>query len=404
MALLAYVFLATMLGTTLPTPLYPDYEHRFGFGQLTETVVFAIYAVGVLTTLLLFGRISDVVGRRPMLISAVIAAALSTVVFVLADGVHGTLGVMLLLVGRVLSGLSGGIMTGTATAALADAAPPGRGRLAGLVAAMSQICGLGLGPLVGGVLLQHIYDPLRLIYVIYLGLLAAAAVAIAAIPETVRRSPDRREPLVTPLRLPVLLAQANATGLVGFAGFAVLGLFTAITPSFLALLGWRAPISTGLVVFSVFAASAVGQLATARVPTRIALLAGTCVLTAGVIVVGYGLHASSIALLEVGGLIAGAGQGMSFHSALSRATASSAPSGRGAAASSFFVICYLGISLPVLGLGVLTRAYGLLPAGQVFAALIVVVGLATMTMLLRRPTAHSPASSDGGGRQMRARR
>jgi predicted MFS family arabinose efflux permease len=379
--LLVYGFVVTMLGTTLPTPLYPDYQHRFGFGQLTETVVFASYAVGVLATLVLFGRVSDMVGRRPMLFVSIWAAAVSTAVFILADSVHGHTGIVLLLVGRVFSGLSAGIMTGTATAAIRDAAGPGRGPLAGLIAAMAQITGLGLGPLVGGLLLETINDPLRLIYVIYLVALAIAAMAIAAVPETVRRVRDRSSPLITPLRPGAVLAQANAIGLVGFAGFAVLGLFTAVTPSFLDRLGQHAPISTGLVVFSVFAASALGQLSTRRWRPRMTLMAGVATLSAGAAVVGAGLHLPSIPVLVAGGLIAGAGQGMSFHAALSRATAASPSSERGAAASSFFVVCYLGISLPVIGLGAATRAWGLLTAGQVFAAVVVAIGVTTLARL-----------------------
>ncbi|HZM75241.1 MAG TPA: MFS transporter [Candidatus Limnocylindrales bacterium] len=138
-ALLAYVFAVTMAGTTLPTPLYPAYEHRFMFGELTETVVFAIYALGVLATLLLLGEASDRVGRRPMLFTAVTAATLSSAIFMVADSLRGAAGVVLLLLGRLLSGVSGGLMTGTATAALADAVPPGRGQLASLAAAMSSM-------------------------------------------------------------------------------------------------------------------------------------------------------------------------------------------------------------------------------------------------------------------------
>lgn len=384
--LLVYVFVVTMLGTTLPTPLYPDYQHRFGFGQLTETAVFAIYAVGVLATLVLFGQVSDVIGRRPMLFVSIAAAAVSTAVFILADGLRGHTGILLLLVGRVFSGLSAGILTGTATAAIGDAAGPGRGPLAGLIAAMAQISGLGLGPLVGGLLLETIDDPLRLIYVIYLVALAIAAVAIAAVPETVRSAPDRRSPLITPLPPRVVVAHANVIGLVGFAGFAVLGLFTAVTPSFLDRLGQHAPISTGLVVFAVFAASALGQLSTIRVRPRTTLIAGVATLSAGAAVVGTGLHLPSIPVLVVGGLVAGAGQGMSFHAALSQATASSPPTERGAAASGFFVICYLGISLPVIGLGAATHAWGLLVAGQVFAGAVVAIGLTTLVRLPRSGT------------------
>jgi predicted MFS family arabinose efflux permease len=394
-SLLAYVFVITMLGTTLPTPLYPDYQHRFGFGQLTETVVFAIYAVGVLATLVLFGQVSDVVGRRPMLFVSIVAAAVSTAVFILADGVRGHTGIGLLMAGRVLSGLSAGVMTGTATAAIRDAAGPGRGPFAGLVAAMAQITGLGLGPLVGALLLETIDDPLRLIYAIYLAALVVAAGAIGALPETVHRVRDPNDRLITPLQPRAVLAQANVLGLVGFAGFAVLGLFTAVTPSFLDRLGQHAPISTGLVVFSVFAASALAQLATVRLGLRTTLVVGVATLSVGAAIVGAGLRLPSIPVLVAGGLVAGAGQGISFHAALSQATASSQPTERGAAASSFFVICYLGISLPVIGLGAATRAWGLLVAGQVFAAIVVAIGVATLTRLPRPGARPSPGAPTG---------
>ena len=395
--LLVYIFVVTMLGTTLPTPLYPDYQHQFGFGQLTETVVFAVYAVGVLATLVLLGQVSDVVGRRPTLFASIAVAGVSTAVFIFADSVRGHTGIVLLLVGRVLSGLSAGIMTGTATAAIRDAVGSRRASLAGLIAAMAQIGGLGLGPLVGGLLLEAIDDPLRLIYVIYLVALVAAAAAIAAVPETVPRTPRHRA-LITPLPLSAVLAQANTNGLVGFAGFAVLGLFTAVTPSFLHRLGQQAPISTGLVVFSVFAASAAGQLSTMRTPPRTTLMSGVLALSVGAAVVGAGLHVRSIPVLVVGGLVAGAGQGMSFHAALSQATGPSPPTERAAAAASFFVICYLGISLPVIGLGAATQLWGLLVAGQVFAAVVVAIGIAALIRLpgLGSGSAHPDPGASAG--------
>lgn len=107
-----------MVGTTLPTPMYALYADRMHFAVLTTTVIYATYAGGVLFALLVFGRWSDAVGRRPMLLAGVAAALVSAVVFLFADSVP------LLLIGRVLSGLSAGLFTGTATAAVIEAAPP----------------------------------------------------------------------------------------------------------------------------------------------------------------------------------------------------------------------------------------------------------------------------------------
>ncbi len=119
-ALLAYSFAAIMLGTTLPTPIYALYAERMHFSVLTTTVIFSTYAVGVLTALLVFGRWSDALGRRPVLLAGAGFALGSAVVFLFADDVP------LLLVGRLLSGLSAGIFTGTATAAIVEASPADR--------------------------------------------------------------------------------------------------------------------------------------------------------------------------------------------------------------------------------------------------------------------------------------
>src|SRR5690349_22274225 len=103
--LLAYAFAAIMVGTTLPTPMYALYAERMHFAVLTTTVIYATYAGGVLFALLVFGRWSDAVGRRPVLLAGVVAALASAVVFLIADSVPQ------LLVGRVLSGLSAGLFT-----------------------------------------------------------------------------------------------------------------------------------------------------------------------------------------------------------------------------------------------------------------------------------------------------
>src|SRR5205807_3409875 len=175
----AYAFAVTMLGTTLPTPLYGLYRTKFGFSELMITVIFATYAAGVIAALLLVGRMSDEIGRRPVLGPGIALSALSAVAFLLAQGLAP------LLLGRILSGLSAGIFTATATATLVDFAPaerPGRGTL---VATGANMLGLGCGALLAGLLAQYAADPLRLPFWVDLALLVPAALAIVLIPEPV---------------------------------------------------------------------------------------------------------------------------------------------------------------------------------------------------------------------------
>ena len=278
-----------MAGTTLPTPLYVLYRARFGFSELMVTVIFATYAAGVIAALLLFGRLSDDVGRRRALVPGIALSALSAVAFLLAHGL------ILLLVGRVLSGLSAGIFTGTATAALVDLAPPEGKARATLVAAMANMGGLGLGPLLSGLLVQWAGLQLRLAFWVDLVLLAPALAAVLFVPEPParqRRLRVRPQALSVPSEIrPAFVRAAMA----GFAGFAVLGMFTAVSPAFLAgLLHERSHALLGVIVCVVFVASTVGQLALDRVGGSAALPLGSGGLILGALLIALSLGLSSL--------------------------------------------------------------------------------------------------------------
>src|SRR5690348_5092146 len=218
--LTALVLGVTMLGTTLPTPLYVIYQGRWHLSAAMVTVTFAVYAAAVLATLLLAGRSSDQAGRRPVMAVALTASALSTVVFILAPGVGA------LIAARIVSGLSAGLMTGTATAALTELIPASARRRASLVATAANMGGLGLGPLVAGLFAQYAPHPTTLVFEVYLAVLAAAALLLLLIPETVR--PRTRPALrFAGLGIPELgRGELIAAAVAAFAAFALLGLFS----------------------------------------------------------------------------------------------------------------------------------------------------------------------------------
>ncbi len=290
----------------------------------------------------------------------------------------------LLLVGRVLSGFSAGIFTGTATATLIDLAPPGRQGRATLVGTMVNMGGLGCGPLLAGVVSQWGPLPLHLIFWIDLGLLIPALAAVLLMPETVehrRRARLRVQALSVPAEVrPIFISGALAA----FAGFAVLGLCTAVVPAFLGLLGVTNHALVGLVVFAVFAASTAGQLLLEVVPVKAALPAGSAGLIVGMAVFAAGLAASSLGLFIAGALIAGVGQGLSFRAGLAGVNQASPAESRSAVASSFFVVAYVAISIPVIGEGVLAQATSLKPAGLVFAGVVAALAAVVLLLLARR--------------------
>jgi MFS family permease len=387
MIAVAFALAVAMLGTTLPTPLYGLYRERDGFSELMITIIFATYAAGVIASLFLFGRLSDQVGRRPMLLAGLALSALSAVMFLLADGLP------LLIFGRVLSGLSAGIFTGTATATLVDLAPARRRTRATLVATIANMGGLGCGPLLAGILAQWAPSPLRLTFWVDLGLLVPASLGVLAMPEPVEK---RSRPRVRPRALHVPAAMRATfvrASLAGFAGFAVLGLFAAVAPAFLAqAVHVTSPAAIGLVVFAVFAASTIGQVVLDVVRPSVALPAGCAALIVGMGSLALGVGFSGLALLVLGGVIAGFGQGLSLRAGLTAVNASAPAAQRGEVASSFFVVLYTAISVPVIGEGVLAQATGLRPAGLIFAAAVAAIAAVALVLLRRGRGSASDAS------------
>lgn len=380
--LVALAFAVTMAGTTLPTPLYVLYERQLHFSTLTVTIVFAAYAVGVLVALVVFGRLSDEIGRRRALLPGLACSVLSAVVFLFAHGLP------LLFVGRVLSGLSAGIFTGTATAALVDLSHDRATERATLVATAVNMGGLGSGPLLAGVLAQFAPAPLRLPYAVDLGLLVFAVAGVWFMPEPVAVEASAvRRPRLRVTR-PSVPARMRGTflraAIAAFAGFAVLGLFTAVSPSFLGkVLGMHSLALSGGVVFVVFAASTLGQIVLVPWFGRASLAAGCVGLIVGMGLLAAGLAAESFAMMVTAGVVAGLGQGMSFRAGLAAVNAEAPPAQRAAVASTFFIVVYVALSLPVVGEGVAADAVGLRRSGIAFSVAVALLAGTALVALLK---------------------
>jgi MFS family permease len=378
--LLAYAFAAIMGGTTLPTPMYALYGEHLHFSVLTTTVVYATYAGGVLVTLLAFGRWSDAIGRRPVLLAGVASALASAIVFLIADSVPD------LLIARVLSGVSAGLFTGTATAAVIEAAPEHwRGRAAA-VATVANIGGLGAGPVLSGLLVEYAPAPLHLSFIVHIAMLALVTVAVLASPET---SPRSGTIGVQRLSLPAeVRGEFAIAGVAAFAGFAVTGLFTAVAPAFLAdVVGISNHALAGLIVGLIFGASAVAQIASDRFDPHRAIAAGSALLIVGMVILAAALHFSSLTGLIVAAVVAGVGVGVSFSRGLAAVADKTPPERRAEVNSTYFVVVYAAISLPVVGEGFASQALGLRTAGVGFAvavALLAVVCLVIITVRLSR--------------------
>jgi MFS family permease len=362
----------------LPTPLYVIYQGRWHFSAALVTVTFAVYAAAVIATLLLAGRSSDQAGRKPVMAAALAASALSTVVFILAPDLGA------LIAARIVSGLSAGLMTGTATATLTELVPASAHRRASLVATAANMTGLGLGPLVAGLLAQYAPDPTTLVFEVYLVVLVAAGLIVLLVPETVRvrtRPALRFAGLGIPERG---RGEFIAAGVAGFAAFALLGLFSSLVPGFIAgQLHQGSHAIQGAVVFLLLAVGSLTQVALSRFSSRAVILAGLSLFLAALALIVAALAQAGMALFLVGTVAGGVAVGAIFLGSLATANRLAPAERRGHAISAFFVACYAGLIIPVVGVGVLSEFTGTFPAVLTFSILLAALCLFSISRFAR---------------------
>jgi MFS family permease len=388
--LMASVLAAVMLGTTLPTPLYVIYQAQWHFSAAMVTVTFAVYAAAVMATLLLAGRSSDQAGRKPVLAVALGASALSTIVFILAPDVGA------LIAARIVSGMSAGLVTGTATAALTELVPASAGRRASLAATAANMGGLGLGPLIAGLFAQYAPHPTVLVFEVYLAVLAAAGLCLLLVPETVhaRRRPALR---FAGLGIPEqgrgeFIAAATA----GFSAFALLGLFSALAPTFLGtVLHQGSHAVQGAVVFLLLAVGTVTQLLLSRFNSRRVVLAGLGVFLAALALIVAALAQASLPLFLSGTVVGGVAVGAVFLGSLATANRLAPPERRGHVISAYFTALYSGLIIPVVGVGIASGYIGDFSAVLAFSILIAALCLYALASIWRAAASWAGADARG---------
>ncbi|CAM3631926.1 MFS transporter [Kibdelosporangium persicum] len=381
---IAAAFTIALAYSTVPTPLYGIYQQRDGFPTWVITVVFAAYAVGVVASLYLVGHVSDWFGRRRVILAATLVEALSALIFVAWPDVPG------LIVARLIGGAGIGAMVATATAHLSElrlvARPAADPAGTGLISSVVNTGGLAVGPVISGILLQFVDSPLTTPYLIFLGLLVLSAIAISLVPETVERQEER--PAYRPQRISLPRASlATFFGAVtaAFAAFALMGLFTALAPTLLTL-AFHQPseLLGGFATFALLGSAAAAQVVFARVPARRQTELGFGLMAVGLVVVPIGVLTAGIWLFFAGAVVAGAGVGLAFRSAVATAASLAEPEVRGEVLAALFLGAYAGLVIPVLAIGVALVWLSSPTAVVLFSALeLLLLGWAARRVLAR---------------------
>jgi MFS family permease len=224
--LLTSILVTLLASSSAPTPLYASYQARWGFSPVAVTVVFGVYAVAVLVSLLVLGALSDHIGRRPVLTVALIAQAGVMLLFATANGLD------VLLLARVLQGLATGAAVAAIGAGLVDL-HPGRGPVANAAGAMS---GTASGALVSALFVQLLPAPTQFVYFVLLGVFLVQAVGVRRIAETSPLVPGAKRSLRPTLAVPGRVRGALAVAAPSLvAVWALAGFYASLGPSLAAL-------------------------------------------------------------------------------------------------------------------------------------------------------------------------
>lgn len=371
------VFLAwlwLMAGANVAAPLYAVYAGDFGFGSLVLTTVFATYAVTLVATLLLGGRLADRFGRRPVISAGLVVACLALSVFLVATGSGW------LYAARALQGVAVGLVSGPATAALVELDPlRDEGRPA-LLAGLAQAAGSALGPVVGGGLAQWAPAPLHTCYAVVLVGTVVAAAGTWTLPESAVAS---KEPWrIQWPRVPAGLgADFARVGLTAGLVWGSMALYFSVVPSYvgdllsthnLALLGANSALAC---VFSALA-QVVAQRRKGR-DRRRRQAAGLWVLTIGLGLLVASAAVHSLVVVLASAVVIGSGHGLGIFAAQDELNAM-APAHRRAEVAAAFVCCiYVVVGSSVIGVGLLGEEVRLTQAVAAIGVVLAVTALAT---------------------------
>ncbi|MEU8390696.1 MFS transporter [Micromonospora sp. NPDC048842] len=379
----ALAFTSLYLAAGVLTPLLVLYRQQWNFAPSLLTLAFAVYAIGFLAAVLTLGSLSDHVGRRPVLIGALVIQLASNVLFLVAPDVSWV------IAGRIVQGVASGAATAAFTAALVELAPPNKKRLGTVLGSVGLTGGLGAGSLLAGLAIQLTPRANSIVFAVLVVLTILGAVVIALSPETMPRTAGALRSMVPRVAVPpAARAEFAAAAPVVAAVWMLAGLSGGLAPSMVrSVFHLDSGLLNGVAGFIAPAVSAIVGLAFARVDPRRAMIIGIYASLAGAIGIIGGVFVGSLAVMIIGQAVAGVGFGASFTAALRLIFPLAAAHQRAGVVGGIYVVSYVAFGLPIVIEGQLVGPLGEVPAVVCYTALTVLltlISLAAQARITRR--------------------
>jgi predicted MFS family arabinose efflux permease len=384
---LASITVTFLAASSAPTPLYATYQKAWGFSALTTTVIFGVYALAFLSALLTVGRLSDHIGRRPVLLAGMAGQVLALVVFVDAHSVTA------LLAARIIQGLAAGTAIGAIGAGMLDI-DQARGAVAN---ATAPGLGTASGALLSAFAVQWLPAPTRLIYLVLVGVLLAQAVGVFLLPETSPKARGAWRSLVPQIDLPTqtrppMLAAAPVL----FAVWALAGFYGSLGPGLIDhLVGSASVVDAGLGLGILAGAAALTTYVLRAAAAPRVMLIGTGALIAGVVAVLLSIWTDSALGFFVGTGVAGVGFGAGFQGGIRLVAPLAHPDQRAGVLSVLFTVSYLGLGIPAVAAGLaVVRGGGLVATSCEYGVGVIVLAILATVNLIRLRTRNNPPTEE----------
>lgn len=373
-----------LANSLLPTPLFELYRRTWNLTPADLSLIYAIYSASLIPSLLFLGGISDSIGRRRTMLISFAILALAALVFAFAQGLWW------LIAARIVQGVAMGMGAGAAAAAIREWMRTPDPIFAAAVAVAATGAGSAFGALLGGTLAEFGPHPLALPYFVITALLACGAIAVARVPSCPHLHPagvSASLNVPAAIRRPFLISSVQA-----FVGWAVFSIFIALVPAFLAhALDLHNLLVGATVVTLIQVGSVTASLSAQRISHRSAIVGAMVAMGSGIWLLLLAIALHSELLIAFATLLAGAGCGISYLTGLGVVGAIAPPEHRAETLAAFLVSCYLGASVPTLGIGIAATQYGLTAAFMGAAIALAIIGAGVSAFATDRNLTPEPA-------------
>jgi len=367
-------FTSMYLSAGALTPLLVAYKQQWDFPAAMLNVAFAAYAVGFLAAALALGSLSDYIGRRPVLIGALIVQLASNILFLVGTDVSWV------IAGRIVQGLAGGAATSAFTAALVEFAAEDKKRLGTILGSISLTGGLAMGSLLAGLAIQLTPAANTIVFIVLIALTVLGGITVLASAETVTRTSGAARSMIPRVSIPASARKEfYAAAPVVAAVWMLAGLSGGLAPNMVrSVFHLNSPFLGGFAGFVAPAVATVIGLVFAKVPSRRAMIIGIYASIIGAAGIIGGVFAGSLALMIAGQAIAGIGFGSSFTAALQLLIPLVTPHQRAGIVAAIYVVSYFAFGVPIVVEGQLVEPIGEIPAVVCYTALTILLALISL--------------------------